>query len=123
MSSQREQAKPLPEMPCIPVRTMLRPATYRVFRVKATEMGTTPEALLSRLADQAVKPRGKSAKAAASDLLDKRITALNATGMSDNAIARELGIALSTASRRRNELKLPRVGRGGRPKKKTEDAS
>jgi hypothetical protein len=110
--------------PCVTTRPMLRPSTFRVFRAKAEQMGTTVDVLLSRMADAAVKPRGKAARAAASAQLDKQIAALNAAGKSDNAIARQLGLTLSTASRRRNALGLPKVGRGGRPRKTvTEDAA
>lgn len=108
------------EQPAVPLRTLLRPSTYRVFRVKAAELGTTPEVLLSRLADAAVKPRTELGRRAAGKELDAKIRAMNAQKVSDNEISRRLGVALSTVARHRNAMGLPVVGRGGRPKKVTE---
>jgi hypothetical protein len=97
--------------PCIPVRILLRPSTYRVFDKTARALGFRDvAALLSRMADRSVER----------DRVDAQIREMNGAGMSDNRIARELGIAQSAVSRRRKRLGLasptPRpVGSGRKP--------
>jgi transcriptional regulator with GAF, ATPase, and Fis domain len=95
--------------PSVPIRILLRPSTYRAFDRTAHRLGLPDVAtLLSRLADRSVER----------DRIDARIRELNAQQWSDNRIAKELGIAQSSISRRRRRLGIqsatPRPAGSGR---------
>lgn len=53
---------------------------------------------------------------------DHRVMQLHERGLSDIQIAKEMGIAPSTAQRYRNRLGLPAIGLPGRPAKKEQAA-
>lgn len=103
--------------PCIPVRAVLRPSTYRVFAEHARAIGTDVPTLLSRLADISVRPDDK--RRARDEEIDSRIRELNAQACSDAKIARQIGLAQSTVSRRRAAMGLlpPKPRAGGRQAK------
>lgn len=114
------------DSPCILVRCDLRPSTYQALARFAKENGTTVGAVLSVLADRAVTGVPKRAPEPAeppaprrpptriTDELDDRIRMLNASGLSDNKIAAQVGLAQTTVSKRRALMGLnpptPRVG-------------
>ncbi|MDF2576180.1 MAG: hypothetical protein K0S05_3092 [Agromyces sp.] len=101
------------DAPCVLVRTDLRPSTFRAFEAEAKRRKVTVAELLSTLADAAVRRRRKPAAD-----FDARIRALNEEGLSDNRIAKCLGISQSTVSGRRRRLGLesptPRAEGSGR---------
>lgn len=99
---------------CVLVRTDLRPSTYRALERYAREHRTTVGAVLSLIADRAVQP--KTRRPRVGDDVDARIRELNAQGLSDNKIAKQLGIAQSTVSARRRRMRIesPTPRRGGR---------
>lgn len=111
------------DSPCVLTKTLLRPSTYRVFRAKAEQMGTTVDVLLSRMADAAVKPRTAKARSLAATQLDNRIRALNAAGMNDSEIARHIGKSSSWVSKQRSDLGLPKRAAQGRKKTTEEKAA
>jgi len=47
---------PLPDDPCVPVRTMLRPSTFRQLAGHAALRGMTVAEIVSKLADASLKP-------------------------------------------------------------------
>lgn len=110
--------------PCVLVKANLRPSTYRAFAVHAKALGLDVGDLLSRLADKALRTADRSAPAMPDDepanpyiedKVDRKIRELNEQRMSDNAIARMLGISQTTISKRRRRLLLESpTPRGGR---------
>lgn len=101
---------------CVLVRTDLRPSTYRVLAAYAKEQHLDVGAVLSALADRAVR---KPSRRRSGDEVDAQIRALNAQGVSDNRIAKQIGLAQSSVSRRRRLMRLepPRPRSGGRQAK------
>lgn len=108
--------KDLPsDEPCVPVRSLFRPSTYRVFRDRAAELGVGVDVLLSRLADHAAghrKPKRKRAED-----FDAAIREMNAAGENDSEIARVIGMSSSAVSTRRGQLGLEKRTTNGRKKK------
>lgn len=114
--------QPIDDTACILVRADLRPSTYQALARFAKENHTTVGVILSTLADRAIRPEPKPQReqaarrrrTRAADELDDRIRALNAAGLSDNKIAKQIGLAQSSVSRRRRIMRLesptPRVG-------------
>ena len=102
------------DSPCILTRVDLRPSTYQALARFAKENHTTVGAVLSVLADRAIQPRTKRTRVPLAEDVDEKIRALNAAGLSDNKIGKQLGIAQSTVSKRRRDMRLesptPRVG-------------
>lgn len=98
---------------CVLVRVDLRPSTYRAIAAYAKEQHLEVGAVLSALADHAVRSTPARRR---EDEVDARIRALNAQGWSDNRISKEIGMAQSSVSRRRRLMRLnpPRPRFGGR---------
>lgn len=105
--------------PIVPIRTLLRPATYRALEVVARERDTTVGSLLSLLADRAVAPPAPKPRPAPADrqpkrpdvdwtpdLLD-RLRALNAARVSDTQIARQLSLPQPSVSRQLRSMGCP----------------
>lgn len=111
------------DAPIVPVRSVLRPSTYRALDAVAKAKGIEDVGtLLSRLADLSVRPkaarstrrRRRTAEEWAE--IDRRIRALNGERMSDGRIAKTLGLSQPTVSLRRRGMELesptPRAPRG-----------
>lgn len=113
---------PPSDEPCVPVKALLRPSTYRVFAGHAKAMGLEVGDLLSRLADRAVKPADlpvapKTRRPRAEDAIDARIRELNAQHMNDTEIAKIIGMSQPSTSGRRRRLGLESpTPKGGRRK-------
>ncbi|MDQ7877338.1 hypothetical protein Q9R08_05040 [Microbacterium sp. QXD-8] len=112
--------------PTVPVRTYLRPWTYRQFEQRAKATGRTVAEVLSALADAAVPPRpdrpaqvGGEKPMRRSKALpgtDDRIRDLNAAAFTDGEIAQRIGMSLSWTRTRRGALGLesPKAKNGRR---------
>lgn len=113
----------LDDAPIVPVRSVLRPSTYRALAEVAKAKGIEDVGtLLSRLADLSIQPkaarsprrRRRTAEEWAE--LDGRIRELNGQRLSDGRIAKALGLAQPTVSLRRRGMELesptPRPTRG-----------
>ena len=103
----------LDDSPIVPVRTVLRPSTYRALAQVANAKGLEDVGtLLSRLADLSLQPKAarstKRRRRTAEEWveIDGRIRALNAQRMSDGRIAKSLGLPQPTVSARRRGMGL-----------------
>ena len=119
----QETGDVMSDEPCVPVKALLRPSTYRVFAGHAKAMGLEVGDLLSRLADRAVKPADlatepKPRRPRAEDAIDARIRELNAQHLNDTEIAKIIGMSQpNTSGRRRRRLGLESpTPKGGRRK-------
>jgi len=101
--------------PCVQVRTLLRPSTYRAFMAKSSATGLDVGLLLSLVADGAVANRRADVRPP-----ESRIRELNAAGLSDSKIAQRMDMPRSTVSNIRERLGLAAAGKGGRKKKEVE---
>ena len=109
----------------VPVRTMLRPSTYRALAAVAHDRGIEDVGtLLSRLADLSLQPKAaparKRRRRTAEEFaeIDRRVRELNAQRMSDGRIAKALGLPQPLVSARRRgmgiESPTPRPPRSGK---------
>jgi len=111
--------RPIDDSPIVPVRSSLRPSTFRIFDARARELGVDIGVLLSRLADRAVTPKPRRRAAAkpltatrsAVDEVDRRIVELNAQRLSDRQIGERVGLHQTAVSRRRRLMGIPSPGR------------
>lgn len=104
---------PTDDSPIVPVRTMLRPSTYRALAEVAKEKGIEDVGtLLTRLADLSLhrktpaKPKRRQRTPEEWAEIDARIRDLNGQRMSDGRIAKELGLPQPTVSLRRRGMHL-----------------
>lgn len=113
------------DAPIVPVRSVLRPSTYRALAVVAKDKGLEDVgAVLARLAELSLQPKAarrvKRRRRTPEEFaaIDARIRALNAQGMSDGRIARALGLPQPLVSQRRRGMGLesptPRAPRGAK---------
>lgn len=109
------------DSPIVPIRSMLRPSTYRAFAARAKELNVDVPTLISRLADHAIRPPEPRRAAQRvggpvrlpRDAVDRRIVELNAQRANDSAIALDLGMHQTAVSRRRRLMGLESPGRWG----------
>lgn len=104
------------DLPCVLVKTLLRPSTYAVFRRKAAELGVGVDVVLSRVADASVRPANSAPPAPVEAERGERVRSGRRRSLSDERIAqmRELretgtwsftdlassfGVGLATAQR------------------------
>ncbi len=103
---------------CVLVRVDLRPSTYQAFARVAKERRIDVGVLIASMADNAVKPGTRRHRSKGVPVNPDEVRRLNALGLSDNRIAREIGASQSTVSRVRNQLGLasptPRPAGSGR---------
>ena len=112
-------ARQLDDSPIVPIRSTLRPSTFRIFDAHARELGVDVGELLSRLADRAVtpKPRRRAASKPVTstrppaDEVDRRIVELNAQLLCDREIGERVGLHQTAVSRRRRLMGLASPGR------------
>ncbi len=114
---------PIDDSPMVPVRSILRPSTYRALAAVAREKGVEDVGtLLARLAELSIQPRAprrqKRKRRTAEEFaeIDRRIRELNAQRISDGRIAKTLGLPQPLVSQRRRGMDLesptPRAPRG-----------
>lgn len=109
----RTKAAPIDDSPIVPVRSVLRPSTYRALDAVAKAKGLADVgAVLARLAELSlqpkVPPKAKRRRRTAEEWgeIDRRIRALNAQRLSDCRIAKTLGLAQPVVSARRRGMDL-----------------
>lgn len=101
--------EPMRDDPCVPVRTWLRPSTYRELTGHARRRGMNLDVLLSKLADaslhpvdwpgdQTVKPTRKPRRVLTADELEQA-QAMRGAGETLAAIAERFDISVASASR------------------------
>lgn len=107
---------PASNSPCVPVRSMLRPSTYRALAPIAEQRGTDVGGLLALLADRSIAPKPKPEPKprryfrATQEQLDT-VRRMNREGATDGEIADALGIEKHQAYYLRlNRLGLPGNG-------------
>lgn len=108
---------PASDNPCVPVRSLLRPSTYRALAPIAEARGTDVGGLLALLADRSITPKPATAKRrgparqylrATQEQLDT-VRRMNRDGATDGEIAAALGIEKHQAY----YLRLSRLGLPG----------
>lgn len=104
------------DAPCVPVRSLLRPSTYRALAPIAEQRGTDVGGLLALLADRSIAPKPQPEPTprryfrATQEQLDA-VRRMNRDGDTDAEIAEALGIEKHQAY----YLRLTRLGLPGNP--------
>lgn len=99
----------------VAVTVYLSQSVYRALVWIAAKHDTQVHVLIERAMERAVKRRRPPQEARpARDEFDRQIVQLNAAGLSDNRISKQIGLTQSSVSKRRRDMGLQSPAPGGR---------